>query len=185
MTPDSPSGVLRHEHRLILSVVQVLEAALDEVAIGRAVDADVFADCVAFLRLFADACHHGKEEDLLFPELEAAGLPHDTGPIAVMLEEHRRGRALVRGMAEAMAGVRTGNPRAMADYEKNARFFIDLIRAHIGKEDHVLFNMADQLVAGAACRALCAAYGEADGCRFEQRTKADLEALAERLIAGN
>jgi hemerythrin-like domain-containing protein len=57
-----------------------------------------------------------------------------------------------------------------------------MIRAHIAKEDNVLFNMADFMVRGPACHQLCAGYEQADSCRFEQRTKAELEALAERLV---
>jgi hemerythrin-like domain-containing protein len=173
--------VLRDEHQLILRVTGALEALLDESAGGAAADPDSLADCVTFFRLFADACHHAKEEDLLFPELETAGLPHDTGPIAVMLEEHRRGRLLVKGMADAHPGVRAGEPEARAAFERNARGYIDLIRNHIAKEDNVLFRMADHLVHGAACRELCGSYERADGCLFEERTKAQLEALAARL----
>lgn len=34
---------------------------------------------VEFLKLFADKCHHGKEEGLFFPALEQAGIPKKTG----------------------------------------------------------------------------------------------------------
>jgi hemerythrin-like domain-containing protein len=177
---DTPSGVLREEHQRILQVTDALEALLDESAGGTA-DVDALADCVTFFRLFADACHHAKEEDLLFPELETAGLPHDTGPIAVMLDEHRRGRLFVKAMADAHAGVAAGDPASLASFERNARGYIDLIRQHIAKEDNVLFTMADHMVRGAACRGLCDAYERADGSAFETRTKTQLEALAARL----
>ena len=178
---DTASDVLRSEHRLILQVTETLEAVLDDWAAGDPPEPDRLADCVTFFRLFADACHHAKEEDLLFPEMESAGLPHDTGPIAVMLEEHRHGRLLVKGMGEALPGVTTGLEEAKAAFDRNARGYIGLIRGHIAKEDNVLFMMADHLVQGAACRELCEAYEHADGCAFEDRTKAELEALAGRL----
>jgi hemerythrin-like domain-containing protein len=178
---DTASGVLRDEHRLILGVADALEAMLNKTAGGAASDLDALSDCVTFFRLFADACHHAKEEDLLFPELESAGLPHDDGPIAVMLDEHRRGRLFVKAMAEAHPGVRAGDAGAQATFERNARGYIDLIRNHITKEDNVLFMMADHLVHGATCRQLCGAYERADGRMFEERTKAQLEALAARL----
>jgi len=178
---DTASGVLREEHQRILAVVQVLETTLDRAVWSGPPDFDRLDDCITFFRLFADACHHGKEEDLLFPELERSGLSRDSGPIAVMLEEHRLGRALVRAMADALPDARAGEIHARDALERSARDYIALIRAHIGKEDHVLFLMADGLVAGGACRQLCSAYEQADRCRFEQRTKQQLEALAERL----
>lgn len=178
---ETASGVLRREHQLILNVAGALETMLNETAGDAVPDSDALSDCVTFFRLFADACHHAKEEDLLFPQLESAGLPHDDGPIAVMLDEHRRGRLLVKGMAGAHPGVRAGDADARAAFERNARGYIDLIRNHIGKEDNVLFMMADQLVQGTACQQLCGAYERADGCLFGERTKAQLEALAARL----
>ncbi len=181
MNRESASHVLREEHQRILQVVNVLEDRLDDMGLGNEPDFDVLADCVTFFRLFADACHHGKEEDLLFPELENAGMPRDTGPIAVMLEEHRQGRWLVAGMAKALPGARAGDAGERTAFDRHGRGYIDMIRAHIAKEDNVLFNMADQLVAGPSCRQLCTSYEEADGCLFEQRTKAQLEALAEKL----
>ena len=140
---ETASGVLRDEHQRILGVADALETMLNETAGGGASDPDALSDCVTFFRLFADACHHAKEEDLLFPELESAGLPHDDGPIAVMLDEHRRGRLFVKAMADAHPGVRAGDAGARATFERNARAYIDLIRNHITKEDNVLFMMAD------------------------------------------
>jgi hemerythrin-like domain-containing protein len=36
---------------------------------------------LVFLKEFADRCHHGKEEDFLFPALEKAGIKKEGGPI--------------------------------------------------------------------------------------------------------
>ena len=82
---DTPTAVLRDEHRLILQVIDVLESLLNSGAADGEYDFDALDRCTSFFRLFADACHHGKEEDLLFPELEAKGIPREGGPIGVML----------------------------------------------------------------------------------------------------
>lgn len=55
-----------------------------------------------FLMVFVDKCHHGKEEDFLFPALEAAGVARDGGPIGVMLHEHERGRRHIADMKNAL-----------------------------------------------------------------------------------
>lgn len=180
---ESATGILRAEHRQILLVVDALADELDTLETGsRPDDTQRLSDCVEFFRLYADACHHAKEENLLFHELEDAGMPGDQGPIAVMLEEHRQARALVAVMAEALAaGTAAGAVRHT--FRTAAFAYIDLIRSHIGKEDGILFEIADGMIRGPRCGRLCAAYGEADGCRFESRTKADLEALAARIAA--
>ena len=181
---DSATGVLRDEHQLILGVVDVLDKTLNSTNSPSPLDFDVIDSCISFFRLFADACHHGKEEDLLFPELIEHGMPGDEGPIAVMLSEHRQGRLSVGGMAEAMSGAKSGDESALSALRDHADDYIGLIRAHIDKEDNVLFNMADDMVLGDACRALCDRYDLVCGRRFEGKTKDDLEIMAASLMAG-
>jgi hemerythrin-like domain-containing protein len=178
--PETATSRLREEHEHILAVADAL-ATLVAAADEDRWDVDAFADCVTFIRLFADSCHHGKEEDLLFPELEAAGLPRDRGPIAVMLHEHQQGRAFARHMAGALDGARAGDPQARATLRNAAMGYVNLIRGHIQKEDHVLFEMADQAVQGAACRSLCAGYGVVCARRFEGHSKEQLQALGEKI----
>lgn len=166
---------------MILKVIDVAEAVVEKAQADGAWDFDAMERCVEFFRLFADACHHGKEEDLLFPELEARGLPRDSGPIAVMLFEHRQGRELVRRMAEAMEGARDGDESALKTLTNAARGYIELLRNHIFKEDNALFNMADQMVDAPACRRLCDQYDVVCARHFEGRTKEQLETLAGQL----
>ena len=174
---DTATGVLREEHQVILKVVEALDKALNE-ASPPELPFELIDRCITFFRLFADACHHGKEEDLLFPELVARGMPDDAGPIAVMLAEHVQGRAFVREMAAAFDGAKAGNEASIRSLLANARNFIELIRAHISKEDFVLFAMADDLVVGPACAELCQRYEATCSRRYEGKTKEELEVLA-------
>jgi len=45
-----------------------------------------------FFSVFVDTCHHGKEEELLFPAMETVGISRESGPIGAMLGEHQQGR---------------------------------------------------------------------------------------------
>ena len=178
---DTPTRILRDQHENILRIATVLEVILAGEAKPGALDFDALEDCVSFIRLYADALHHGKEETLLFPELESRGMPHDVGPIAVMLHEHQQGRGYARAIADALPAARDGSGEALRALAEAGHAYADLIRAHIMKENNVLFEMADQMIDEPACRTLCAAY---DGvCRhtFEGRTMAELEAILERL----
>ena len=177
----TPTDMLREEHQLILKILDVVQSLLEKGDAGEW-DFDAWDDCVAFFRLFADACHHGKEEDLLFPELEARGMPRDGGPIAVMLLEHKQGRALVAQMAGALQDARSGEIEPLKRLEHAARAYLELLRAHIYKEDNVLFNMADSMVEKPACQKLCAQYDVVCARHFEGNTKEELEALAGNLL---
>lgn len=178
---QDPTAVLRDEHQRILSVAGALETLLDTGVEGP--DAlDTIGRCVDFFRLFADACHHGKEEDLLFPALTDLGMARDEGPIAVMLEEHRVGRAFVARMAGALPGTAAGDAGAARELEEAGRGYVTLIRSHIFKEDYILFEMADQIMTAPGCARLCAAYDGTCDHTFDGHTKAELERLATTIL---
>lgn len=175
-----PTRILRDEHALILQVIDSLERLVDR---GRAgVSGGETRDFVDFFRLYTDALHHGKEEDLLFEAMTEEGFSKASGPIAHMIEEHRLGRALVRQMADA-ADVIDDHPAAWRTFDNAARSYIEMLRNHILKEDHGVFDLADHAIDGPACRKLCNAYDDVCASRFEGRTRAELERMGEALVA--
>jgi hemerythrin-like domain-containing protein len=179
---ETPTRILRDQHQNILKIAAILEVLLDAPA-AAPFDYDGAADCVRFIRLYADALHHGKEEDLLFPELVARGLPNEDGPVGVMLHEHALGRGFAKAMAEALPDARGGDASAARRLADAGRSYIHLIREHIMKEDHVLFEMADGMIDAPACRRLCAAYDHVCQRKFDGCTVAELEAILARLAA--
>jgi hemerythrin-like domain-containing protein len=140
---ESPTSVLVGEHTLILQALDVLEKHLTDLEGGGQADAAYYRKMVEFLRTFADACHHGKEERLLFEHMVAKlGFPRQAGPIAVMLADHEAGRGFVRGMAEATARLGT-DPAAQAQLVHHGRQYVQLLRSHIQRENTILFPMAE------------------------------------------
>ncbi|MHB0936650.1 MAG: hemerythrin domain-containing protein [Armatimonadota bacterium] len=136
---------LRDEHEGIKTVLTVLEHLAGEMRLGRSVHAGHLEQIIDFLRTFADACHHGKEEEHLFPALNAAGLPSEGGPVGVMLHEHTLGRGHIRGMADALERLQAGED-AGDDFARHAQAYVDLLRAHIDKENDILFTMAENIL---------------------------------------
>ena len=179
--PETATEALRREHDRILEVVDAFEQVVERAARGEAVW-DLVADFIPFFDLFVGACHHGKEEELLFPRLEGEGLSREEGPLVVMLEEHRRGRSLVAEMARVLPAARRGHVGSAAGLAEAARDYVGLIRRHIDKESPAVFDPADRLVTGPACRRLCEAYRSADERQLDGRTTEDLERLAESLL---
>jgi hemerythrin-like domain-containing protein len=139
-----PTEVLMQEHRVIEQVLDCLEIMAQRAAGGDPLDVESAQQACDFFRNFADRCHHGKEEDCLFPLLEQKGFPRDQGPTGVMIDEHEAGRLHVRSMAAAASAVADGDSSPVSDFVSHAQAFIGLLREHIQKEDHCLFQMADQ-----------------------------------------
>ena len=139
-----PTEVLSNEHRVIEQVLDCLERIIAEARTHSRLDAASARDAISFFRGFADQCHHGKEEEHLFPALEAKGFQREGGPTGVMFAEHEAGRVCIRAMSEAMDAAAQGDPVAVARFAEAGMEYIALLRQHIEKEDHCLFTMANQ-----------------------------------------
>jgi hemerythrin-like domain-containing protein len=140
-----PTEELMKEHETILVVLDVLERICTQIEEGSAFKPGDVGRILDFLRRFADGCHHAKEEKHLFPALEHAGIPRERGPIGVMLSEHELGRKYIAGIAAALE--RYGKEEEAAEeIVRSARAYSHLLRAHISKENQVLFPMAERVL---------------------------------------
>ncbi len=137
--------VLMQEHRCIERMLNVLEAIALRFQQNEEVDYTDLEHLLDFFTVFADQCHHHKEEDHLFPTLEQAGIPRQGGPIGVMLYEHHEGRNLRQEMSNLLPRLAT-EEQARKDFAESALAFVQLLRDHIWKEDNILFQMADNLL---------------------------------------
>lgn len=135
-----PTEILSSEHRVIEQVLDCLAALADRARDEGRLDVERATTVLEILRTFADRCHHGKEEDRLFPMLVARGLSDRHGPIAVMLDDHRSGREHIRRMTDACAA------KDAARFVPAAHGYVALLRDHIAKEDGVLFPMAESML---------------------------------------
>ncbi len=178
---DRPSAVLKAEHQVILRVIGVLQRLIERSEQGQGFEREALGQCVEFFRWFADACHHAKEEDLLFPKLVERGVPKEEGPIGVMLYEHKVARALTKEMGEALSSLDDGHDAARDQFSRAANQYIDLLRGHIFKEDNVLFNMGDQVMTEEDQSSLCTKFCEV-GCQsFGGKKREALELMADQL----
>jgi len=145
---------LKEEHGAIKQMLAILDRVCQKLEAGEKVSPEHLDQIVDFIRVFADKCHHGKEEDLLFPALEEVGIRKQGGPIGVMLTEHTSGRNYVKGMSEAAAKYKAGDLEASSSFVENAGNYIALLNQHIHKEDNGLFPSADQCLSAERQREL-------------------------------
>lgn len=138
--------ILMEEHRVIERVLDALSTAADLIDQGVAVDPEFFLDATDFVRGFADGCHHKKEEDVLFKTMASYGVQVENGPIGVMLADHEEGRRFTRQIRAAAERLQAGDQAARSELLNGVKGYVALLRAHIFKEDKILFPMADQVI---------------------------------------
>jgi len=183
-----PTEVLRHEHRLIERLLRVLERAAAGLERGEEISPEVLKSSLEFIRIVADRCHHGKEEGSLFPLLEERGMRREGGPLGALLQEHDRGRELVRGLAEGVAKYGGGDLEAREEIIENTRGYTQLLAQHIQKEDDVLFPIADHLLSQDEQQRLLEEFAEVEreiGEGVHERFEGLLPELEESLKVGD
>lgn len=177
------TDTLRKEHDAILKMLDAAEEIATRIECRQPVAPQHLTDLLEFFRLFADQCHHGKEENLLFPLLEKKGMPRQGGPIGVMLYEHDHGRALIAEMREAVQALTTGNADAGARWAHAARRYVALLREHIYKENEILFRMAERMLSEAEQEELARAFNRLETETMGLGTHERLHRLMDELTA--
>ena len=167
------------EHRLILRMIALLERNASLTAEGVYSNWQFYLDGVDFIRTYADRFHHAKEEDVLFAALVANGMPRENSPVAAMLMEHDQGRAYVGAMETAAREALAGKTEQEAVISGNALAYAELLRGHIGKEDDILYPLAERVIPDTMRDAIIEGYAAA-----EAWTPADFTARYEAVVAG-
>jgi len=135
---------LKHDHHVIQQVVAGMSAVADLLDSGKQVDPSVLIDVVHFLRLFADRCHHEKEDQYLFPVLATKATLNIRREMESLEREHRSAKQLVDQLAK-VAALYFDNPAAVRYRVIDLlQQLVELYPAHIWKEDFLLFPLAQQ-----------------------------------------
>ncbi len=119
---------LLEEHRIIVITIALLNDSAKKLQSGQALSPEFFGKVFDVLKNLVDKCHHGKEEDALFPLITKQGA-EEASVVSVLLEEHKKGRTFVRAMGEAVNNM--DNPGII----KNINGYTALLLQHIKKEN--------------------------------------------------
>lgn len=170
---------LSEEHRVIERYLAVLEKIIEKPRFDGE-DIGDLEKILDFIRTFADRCHHGKEEDVLFPAMEKAGVPKEGGPIEMMLYEHKEGRGYVAGLAKALEEFGNGKD-IKKEIRDNAQSYIEFLQSHIPKEDNILYPMAEEVLTDADDQRLLEQFEEIEEKRIGPGAHEKYHALIDEL----
>jgi len=176
--------ILRHEHDAVVKMLGFTDNLADQLDHGQYVSPDVLDKVLEFFRVFVDQCHHSKEEDLLFPLLEAKGVPRAGGPLGVMLNEHQEGRKWIREMAEAAEDYRLIVEGSGCRWASAARAYAELLHAHVDKENNVLFVMAERILTGDEQASLLEGFEKLEVEKIGAGRHEQVHAMMAELLAG-
>jgi hemerythrin-like domain-containing protein len=138
-----PIGPLMIEHRLIERMISVMGKELERIRKDGTVNPKFIDIATNFIRTYADQCHHGKEEKILFRDLKKKKLqPTDKQIMEELIQEHVLGRKLTGGLVEAKEKYEAGDKGALDSIIDIIQQLVDFYPKHIEKEDKVFFKSA-------------------------------------------
>ena len=137
----SPTESLRKDHALIEKMINALQTISSLLNNGKQIPESILNQAIDFSINFTNTCHHGKEEESLFPTLENKGMPREGGPIARMLYEHEITKNLAESIVKSTnTYISTGNYKELV---KDIDNYVQHVSLHLSKENQKLFVMAD------------------------------------------
>jgi hemerythrin-like domain-containing protein len=179
------TGVLRQEHQSIRAMLDFTEGVAGKMSRGEPASAEVLAKVMDFIRVFVDQCHHSKEEDVFFPMLEKKGIHTFGGPLGVMLMEHDRARSLIQEMSETGEVYNADGQGSGEQWARTAWDYSDLMYDHFGKEEEVLFRMADNVLSPEEQAAVAGAFELLEKEKIGPGRREQLQAVMADLISHN
>jgi hemerythrin-like domain-containing protein len=178
MPGRSPAGPLMAEHRVIERMLAVLEAQLALMAEQRSVDPTLLDTATDFIHTYADRCHHGKEEDILFRRLAEKPLDAELAQVmAGLIEDHVRGREMTHRLVSANDRYRSGDASALGEIESSVRELVEFYPVHIEKEDRHFFKPCLEYFTDAEKAAMLTDFDEFDRALIHQKYRGVVEEL--------
>ena len=141
-----PIHSLKKDHDLIEKVLKSMETTLELLKNGKRIPEAILMPIIDFSKNFTNVCHHGKEEDSLFPALEKTGMPKNMGPIAVMIMEHEITKKLSDRLENSAKKYLENGDSDKLQFDINE--YIEHVKQHLWKENNRLFVMAEMRLDG-------------------------------------
>lgn len=128
----NPVTILIEEHKTIQKMVEILKLLADDPALIVKLGPGYFDKIIDFFKTYADRCHHGKEENILFRKLDKKNLRlEDKNLLSELLEEHQ----IARGVLEELVKTKKESVSVAHQF----KILADLYENHMSKENKRFF----------------------------------------------
>jgi hemerythrin-like domain-containing protein len=172
------------EHRLIERMIEAMGEELLLIEKGKKVDPEFIDMAVDFIRTYADRCHHGKEEDILFRDLGIKKLADEQMRMMdELVEDHRFGRKVTARLVEAKTRYVQGHQEALSAITECIKSLVGFYPKHIEKEDKHFFIPCMEYFSKAEQEAMLKEEWEFDKSLIHEKYKNVVIAAEKILIA--
>lgn len=166
------------EHRLIEQTVSLIKKESELILNTGRVDLSLLTDMVDFMRTYADRCHHGKEETILFRVLEKKEMTEEhRAMMARLVDDHRRSRALTSSLNDLLAPFRRGERGAVEEVVEILQALSTVYPDHIEREDKHFFPAAMKYLSDEERDNMLKEFQEFDGRLVQEHYRSEVEKM--------
>jgi hemerythrin-like domain-containing protein len=159
-----PEDNLREDHGRIMKLLVSWQKMLGKLDHPDRELLEDFEKCIDWVEVFVDRCHHGKEDEILFPAMASSENPKVTGLIKDLHSEHQTGRSVLESIKLEFKTFSQTNGLP-ANLIQLCQGYIDLFRKHIRRENAQLLPLLKKSIPTEAQKQIAEQFEE-----YEQRT---------------
>ncbi len=173
-----PIAPLMLEHRVIERMIKVMKNKVESVNDTGTATLGLIDEAIDFFETYTTRCHHGKEEQILFPSLSTRGLPPPyKETMEELVDEHRRVKDLVGRLAAARGRISAHDATALSDIKSTVGELVRFYPVHIEKEDKHFFVPSIEYLGQHEQDDMLETFGEFDRKLLHEKYRAMVEHL--------
>ncbi len=166
------------EHRLIEKMIALMGVKLENFKQTHRSDVNFIAIALDFIRTYADKCHHRKEEDILFRDLDNKPLTSELRKtLQELRDEHNHARKNVSLLAQARDKYAAGSEESFTEILDSMGELTQFYPKHIEKEDKHFFVPVMKYFNAAEQQKMLQEFWEADRTLIHLKYKSVVEEL--------
>lgn len=138
--------LLSHEHELLKSLVCALESVAARLDRDPLEAAPLLDRLLVEFGYHVEGVHMAKEEQVLFPYLEAHGLDRSAPVVGALAHQHEAVKVHGRRLRALCERLRGGDQGVRSEIVLLTHDFIALFREHMRIEESYFYSLADRIV---------------------------------------
>ena len=172
---------ISEEHRGMWRMTTALEELRRNLDVSTAQpDVELFGLIVDYIERYNDKVHQPKEEAFLYEAVRRR--THEADALIAELEqEHVAGPEIVRDLREKMLRLAEQDRVGVAAFQEALDRYVQMIRAHIMREESQLFPVARKILSAADWVEIDAAFADEQTLTGSEQVRAEFRALMSRL----
>jgi len=173
---------LMTEHRLVDRMLGQIEKHVAKIQASNKLDLLFVDTAIDFILDYADKCHHGKEENILFKAFKAKPLTEEqVALVNQLISEHSYARKLAWDLSAAKERYNRGDAAwAIPEAVRVLKRVLEFYPNHVAREDKELFLPVMKHFSQEEQDALLAQFAEHDRKLIHDKYTKMLESLEER-----